>query len=345
MELTPKSLEDTEDRANIAVSSRDYTFREAGDHDFRGIEALFEQKGKGRGWAVWKYRKNPDGRARVFIVEDPGKTIVGTLAYLPRRFAIAGRGTLTVMQVVDIFLTAELRENRVFLGLLEFGRRHIREARIGVPNQFSSIFGSGPGWRVLGYYETWQFPVLIGGLLVGGTYAFAAPLLNVLSRIYLSAWLPGKHRDLEMRQISRFCRDYALDSAVNHGVRSADYLNWRFVDNPIGNYQVYEFVEKNETVGYCVFTRSDSTAKLSEFVATRRRRGCMRRLIEHCRETEFARISYSGTGLRLGSLGFIRHGYRHDCVAYKLPEGQWFVTGCDIDSEPGRTPLASGQAP
>jgi len=321
------------------VSLCNYVNREAGEGDFQGIEELFERRGIGRGWTAWKYLKNPDGVARVFIAEDPNKTIVGTLAYLPRQFSSADGSSLTVMQAVDMYLSAELREQGVFLGLLEFARRHIDGTRIGVPNDASTIFGSGPGWRVLGPYQTWQFPVLMGELFAGKTMSVIAPLVNELSRIYRICWLPGNERNLAMKRITRFRRDYALDPAVIHGVRSADYLNWRFVDNPVSKYYAYEFFERDESVGYCVFTRVGSSAILSDFVTVRCRRYCLRLLIDHCHEAKIARISISGTGLQLRRLGFIHRGYHRDCVAYEPPEGQWVVTPCDTDAEPGRTSL------
>ena len=103
----------------------DYTYREAEEADFPGVEDLLERRGIRRGWAAWKYLQNPDGIARVFIAEDPSKTIVGTLAYVPRRFWSGDGRSLTVMQAVDVFVNAELRDRGVFLGLLTFARTHV----------------------------------------------------------------------------------------------------------------------------------------------------------------------------------------------------------------------------
>ena len=94
---------------NARMSLRNYTFREAGKLDFQEIEELFVRRGVKRGWTAWKYLKSPDGLARVFVAEDSGKTIVGTLAHLPRRFTSADTGTLIVLQAVDVFVSEELR--------------------------------------------------------------------------------------------------------------------------------------------------------------------------------------------------------------------------------------------
>jgi len=321
------------------MNPSDYTIREAEEGDFQSIEKLFEQRRTRTGWTTWKYLKNPDGLARVFIAEDASSNIVGTLAYVPRQYSNTDGDSLTVLRAVDIFLCAELRKQGVFFGLLKFARKQVDGTRLGVPNEYSAIFGKGPGWRVLGPYRTWRFPVLMGEFFSGKTMAFSAPLVNGLSRIYQICWLPGDYRNLMMKRITRFRKDYGLDPAVIHGVRSAEYLNWRFVDNPVGNYNAFEFFEKNESVGYCVFARVGSSAILSDFVTNRCRRRCLRLLIDHCRAARITQVIFSGTGLSLGWLGFIPWGDSRDCVAYKPPHGQWVVTGCDIDSEPSVTLL------
>ena len=203
------------------MSFSDYIFREAGERDFNSIEEFFDRYGYSpkpvRGWTVWKYLNNPDGRARVFVAEDRAKMIVGTLAYLPRRFTSGKTGTLDVMQVVDMFVSPELRKEGVFLRLLHFSGRHMDVPKIGVPNDSSKVFGSTAGWRVLGPHETWRFPVLPGVLLTGRKLGFIAPLANALSRIYEIVWLPGSLRGLEMTPVTRFKTDYALDPGVIHG--------------------------------------------------------------------------------------------------------------------------------
>ena len=319
--------------------SSGYTFREAGERDFPGIEELYAGRGIRPGWTDWKYRRSPDGRARVFVAENPDKTIVGTLAYLPRRFAIADGDSLTALQVVDIFLSVELRTQRVFLGLLDHVRQRIDGPRIGLPNHLSEVFGPKFGWYVLGPYEAWQFPVSVGGLREEKSMAFIAPLANALSRIYASCWLPGAPRNLEMRRITRFVRDYVLDSAAIHGERSADYLNWRFIENPVAKYFAFEFFEDDESVGYCVYSPVGSSAVLSDFVTTRRRRSCLRLFVEHCREKAFARIKFVGTGLQLSKFGFVHRRSKRKCTACKLPKGRWIITPCDSDYNPGRTLL------
>jgi hypothetical protein len=318
-------------------SLRSCTFREGGVDDFQEIEKLFEREGVAPGWADWKYLRSPDGHARVFVAESPDETIVGTLVYMPRHFSIPDGGSLTVMQAVDIYLSANLRDQQVFLGLLGFARQHVSGAKIGMPNESSEIFASGKAWRVLGQYDRYLFPVAAGARFADTPMTLFVSLANGLSRIYQLCWLAGNRRGLSMQLIERFDKDFSFDPTCAHGIRSAAYLNWRFVDNPVGTYKAYEFFDGDESVGYCVFTQVAASLIVSDFVASRRHRHFMRILVEYCRNNEIAWIVYNGLGLRLRSLGFIRRGEGWSCVASGLPEAEWVVNLCDIDSEPGRT--------
>ncbi len=326
-------------------SLHSYTFREAGAEDFPAIETLFAGEGVEPGWAVWKYLQNPDGQARVFVAEGEDKVIVGTLAYVPRTFVLPDAEPLTALQVVDIYLRDDLRNQYVFLGLLGYARRHISGARIGVPNEFSEVFAAGQNWRVLGQYERRCFPAAVGELWAGKALGRIAPLLNGLAGIYRTVFLSGDHQDVAMQPVTRFQRDFVAGSGVIHGVRTANYLNWRFINNPFGRYQAFEFVRNGECLGYCVFTQLEFSGSrslvLSDFMTASHRRGCMRLLVDYARQRSLALVVYRGMGLNLGKLGFVRRGPGHDCVASDVPDGEWIANLCDIDAEPGRTPAGA----
>jgi len=280
----------------------------------------------------------PNGKARVFVAEGSDKSIVGTIAHVPRRFTSAVTGPVTIMQVVDIYLSERLRMQGVFLGLLDFACNNMQGPRIGKTNESSATIGAGLGWHVLGSYQTWQFPVQILSLDGTDTLSFTRRLLNFLVGIYHLFWLPRVTQSLEMQPVSRFSRDYPVNSTALHGDRSAAYLNWRFFDNPYGNYYACEFLDGSESIGYCVYTLSNSVAFLSDFITLRSRRYCFRLFLDHCRELKATRITYSGIGLHCSSLGFIHRKWDLDLIGIDLPDGSWLVTACDLDEEPVKPP-------
>ena len=134
-----------------------------------------------------------------------------------------------------------------------------------------------------------------------------------------------------LRPITRFQTDYVLAPSVIHGVRSAEYLNWRFVHNPVQRYFTYEFLEGDEPVGYVVYALDGSSAVLSDFVTIRHRSSCLRLLLEHCRERELTHVRFTGVGLQLKKLGFISRGLEGACTVFKVPKGRWMVTPCDTN--------------
>lgn len=309
----------------------DYRFRTATEHDMHGIEELFERRGIAPGWAVWKFLENPDGVARVCVAENPRNTIVGMLAHMPRKFTTTDGESITALQVVDIYVAPELRDRGVFLGLLDFARSIITGPRFGLPNQYSAIFGLRVDWEILGPYDRWRFPIAIGNRLAECPLAFLSPLVNGLCRVYKVAFLPLLPRNLKMKRITRFNSNFEFDVEAGHGVRSADYLNWRFINHPKGNFHAYEFFDNGESVGYCVLTTIAGNANLADFVTSRRSRGCLRLLVDHCWSEGLAQLGIRGTGLSLGKLGFMRLASKGDCTAVELPGAHWIVTPCDLD--------------
>jgi hypothetical protein len=87
------------------------TFREGSRADFGKIGELMERERYGPSrlawsrsdylhWIRWKYLGNPDGPARVLLIEDLDGKLVGFQALLPRRFTSKRTDAMTVMHNV-----------------------------------------------------------------------------------------------------------------------------------------------------------------------------------------------------------------------------------------------------
>lgn len=317
------------------MSDKDYIFREADETDLQGIAELFSRHdygAKNLDWLRWKYFDNPEGTARIFIAEDSDNKIVGLVAYLPRRFTSAESGTFSVMQSVDVFVAEEQRKKGLFSKISRFARSNTNVPKIGFPNKFSINFGLRSGWKILAHLERWGFPVAVGSLIAKKSFSLVAPLADMLSKVYAVMWLWGYPRDLKMKPITRFDKDFVVDSNLIHGIRSADYLNWRFINNPMETYSAYEFFEGKESIGYCVYIVDGSSAAIYDFVTNRRRRNCLRLFVEHCRGKRITYLSFVGVSLRLRRLGFLlRRDSAKAFMTYNLPEKIWMITMCDSD--------------
>jgi len=317
----------------------DYIFRRAQETDFPGIVQFFKRHDFGPTdleWLKWKYMHNPDGPALVYVAEDSGGAIVCTIVHLSRLFTSSTTGTFLMRQNIDMLVDAKLRGQRIYsrLGKLVKSRRDYM--MIGFPNEFSARTIKEESDTVIPL-EIWRFPVSMGQSLVKKSRGIAVEFINLLCRLYALCWLGRRPNNVQMKPVERFSRNFDLPPNLIGGVRSAAYLNWRFIDNPEHKYSAYEFLEGQECVGYCVFEIADSTAEILDFIVKRRRRACLKLLVEHCRAKGIGHLSFCGVGLRMGKTGFLRRDSGRMFVLTKVPngppvpEGDWFITLADKD--------------
>ncbi len=317
------------------MAESDCTIRYASKRDFDGIVELFNKhrhRPRKREWFEYKYLNNPEGDARLLIATDSSGTILGIKAMLPRRFTSAKTGELSAEQSVDILVAPEARGRGVYSKISAYYNQDSNTPRIGFPNDQSVGFAHRSGQHEITPLDKWSFPVALEELLSGKPLGFLAPAARMLAKFYALFWL-GKHpADIEMMPISRFTRDFEMPPGVLHGIRSADYLNWRFIDNPTHSYDAFEFFENDESIGYCVYTIAKSKVEILDFVASSRHRGCFRLFVDHCRDMRITGLRFRGIGLQLGKFGFTR---RCDPInvfsARFFPPGPILITLADRD--------------
>jgi hypothetical protein len=287
-------------------------------------------------WARWKYLSNPDGEAIIYVAEDSDGRVVAISPRMPPRFVSAETGEFTVRQNVDLLVADKLKGTGVYAMISRQAGSEREYLLMGFPNKLSRRLINAANTHIAPIVN-WVFPVVAGNLIAMKPYGIVAPLVNVLCRAYAFLWLGGKPNDLHMQPLERFTNDFKLDSTLIHGIRSADYLNWRYIDNPMQEFMVYGFFEGIESIGYCAYTMIDSTAEIYDFIAHRREKSCLRLLVEDFRKKRLTHLSFPGVGLHLGRLGFLNRGSNSDFTVAKaehtppLPSGKWMVTFCDRD--------------
>ncbi len=317
----------------------DFTFRVAEESDFPGIVELFQRNAFGPqqlDWVKWKYLRNPDGPARLYLAISPDDKVVAINAHLPRRVTSAQTGPFLIFQDIDMLVDEKLRGKGVYSRLSKFVRPRRDYLMFGFPNEFSERTIKKQTDTIL-TVEAWQFPASVGRVIEGKPYGFLGPLADAFSRLYALLWLGRRPKSLHMKPIKRFERDYELDSQLLHGVRSADYLNWRFIDNPMSKWSAFEFLDGEESIGYCVYTEAGGVAMIFDFVVTRNHRECLRLFVEHCFDLGITRLDFKGVGLDLGRFGFLCRRSRRKLVLtdtwgdLKVPRGHWVITLADKD--------------
>jgi len=316
------------------VNVDDYTFREADENDFRSISEFLTDLDFGPkkpDWLRWKYLANPHGRAQFFVIESPHKRIKGLLGFEPRLCRGESAEPFTMMQAVDGIASPELRGKHVYTKLLKTAMEAIDAPLLGFPSKSAERTHLRTGWKVLAPEQRWYFPAAMGRLVAQTPLGFLVPLINLLSRGYAAVWL-GQQRDgLEMKPVERFERGFPVESGCLCGIRTAEFLNWRYIDNPMKQYYAHEFTDKGETIGYCVYASDKLSVEIFDFMVSRHERACYQKLVKHFYETGFSHILFRGLGLRLGRFGFVRRLSRVNYIAHNFPKGRRRITLGDSD--------------
>jgi hypothetical protein len=228
---------------------RPYTVRAATPADLPAQAALFNvcfRKAKDDRTFAWKYLENPDGPAISRVACDERGAVVGGYSYVPRRFLRDG-APVVLMQASDAMTLPEWQGQGIFTGLDDVVCAAAGAAGFPLVWAYSgrlSLKGFlRNGWRHIGDAPLWRRRYRNRRALArlgraGPVLALAAPVLDVLLGWRDRARLGARAGAPELARLSRFdARADALFAACAPrtglvGVRSAAWLNWRYVDTP-----------------------------------------------------------------------------------------------------------------
>jgi hypothetical protein len=312
----------------------EFEIREASEKDFPQIVEFLKAARFGPAkleWLQWKYLENPPGRARVFLMTGSGNAIKGLIAYLPHDFANGSLKQRTVMQAVDGVLAPEVRGKGLYPRLLQYSMSKFNHPLLGFPNKRAEGLHLRCNWRALKEEERWEFPCAIGKLFTSNPAKSLAPLADSFSQIYARFWLGPQPNGIEMKVVKKFQKNFFLDSDGMVGVRSAEFLNWRFIDNPMRAYFCHEYYDGGDCIGYSAYGLDGLSAELFDFVVVRKRRQCLRLFVEHCRSAGITHILFRGIGLKLRRYGFLKRRGSGNYIAFGLPKGHYTITLADSD--------------
>jgi hypothetical protein len=316
---------------NVTADGRKYVLRPADENDYVGITELFSSHDHGLKhieWVRWKYSDNPFGKARLFVAVDSGGEIIAVISYLPRDIRSEKTGTISACLATTGLCSEKWRGKGIYKKLSAYTKETINSATLAFPNKRSIGISRVVGRRIVAPFTMWRYPISFSAKS-NGRKGLASSAADTLLRAYAYLFLGRTSSDLTMKPIERFDRDFEVDTSSIHGVRTADFLNWRFVDNPMYEYSIHGFFEGGEMIGYCAYLVKDDTAEIFDLLSPRRRRQCFGLLLEHCRKEGLRTAKLRGVGLDLRKYGFIPRSTRKNFVVNDVPEGSWMVTLCD----------------
>jgi hypothetical protein len=221
----------------------------------------------------WAYRRNPLGCARCWVgIEKRTGRFICSGTHFPWPVARGGE-VLCGFQGGDSVVAPEFQRR----GLTELRRRtqarhplHATETRIMWPNEISLRRE-----RKHGRYDELLGPLQEG---VFRLERRAGRLSRGWLRLLDAAAkrLPGasaRRRGLVVEEVGRF--DSGFDEVTQRCMdwqgfwcpHDAEFLNWRYLDRPVGTYRALAVVGGAEVAGYCVVRGDGRTGLLMEFSA------------------------------------------------------------------------------
>jgi hypothetical protein len=229
----------------------------------------------------WMYRRNPHGPGRLWVATDAsGDSVVGVAGAFPRRMYVAGREELALV-LGDFCVSDRHRSLGPALCLQRACLSAVSTGGIGFCYDFPSPrmmavyqrIGVGARGQMIRLRRLLRVdtrlrqivvrPALIRGMSTLGNLLLAsriphAPGVVGLTVAFHAGWCGEEFSEVASRW------------SAQHGVsvqRSAEYLNWRYLANPICRHEMMTARQDGALVGYLVFTADGHTATLVDMLA------------------------------------------------------------------------------
>lgn len=255
-------------------------------HD--AVHDLFRRLGFGLkepAWIEWKYRRNPDGLPLLVLALNGKEEVVGLQCYLPRTFLAEGR-TVATVQALDAVTRPDYRRRGIYQRIWGESQNILRERGLAM-TAYPSFHGMSIGaLRKQGLTHLGDMRQLCrilrpAAFAMRRLSARAALRDNRLVRALdwaASAVLPSEKSPVRAVRIERFEKEECLPTHRIRGRRAPEYLNWRFVDNPMRSFVNIKFSLDGEDIGFCsaAILEESPNPFLYDFNATSHVEDCIR---------------------------------------------------------------------
>jgi hypothetical protein len=233
----------------------------------------------------WLYRKAPCGEGTVWLAKDlDSGELVGAAAAFPRQIFLKGRRE-TACVLGDFCISTKYRTLGPALQL----QRKVMEA-ISTGNQ-KGLFSRGydlPSTSMLAVYK--RLGVQPKGQCVRMTRLLRSrrkvesrlrlrPVARAVSAavdviLGMSGGMTGARSDAKIEMLQERCgeeftqlADRVRDRWGTCGTRSADFLNWRYLDHPQRKYRVATARQQRALAGYVIWERNEGAVTVADWYA------------------------------------------------------------------------------
>lgn len=301
----------------------------------------------------WAYIENPAGQARVWGAED-GERLAAMAAVFPRRVRLACGRDIVGWTTGDLSVAPPYRRMGLASALREETRKAIDRGEaallVALPNPAAARVHARAGFAPLGHMERMVRPVALPGMLA--TRRLSGALINCLLRpsqgLPLTTTLlrhPAPIVALEAIEALYQRVSSVLGTSL---VRSAEYLEWRYLRDPRADVQLMLAYDDDRLRGFLALTIRQRSMFVRDWLADDDGvlRGMIAAATRLCIDAGYCWLSMSAlTGHRdvgvLRSAGFRHRGTGTAVTAYARPGAgwahevltptAWYLTGGDPD--------------
>ncbi len=232
----------------------------------------------------WLYHQNPDGHAVIWSLRrsDTGE-MVGFTACIPRRMIVNGEERLAwigsdfsvLPKYRTLGLATKLRraaKSAIDAGEIDFLYAHpndrmavihqrVGHANIGSIQRYAKLLSTGP---ILQEYSRSRLLADVGKTILDPALRLTDP--QVLSRRQYTICEESELRFGE--QFSRLFHEVRPERGII-GVRDADYLHWRYGQNPLADFRLLTAHKGNRLSGFLIYSVIDDAIVVQDvFPAT-----------------------------------------------------------------------------
>lgn len=261
------------------------TTREVDVNDERELLVRFlSEHLPGHGGAAhfdWLYLANPAGRARAWLaVDDQAGEAVGVAAAFPRRVHVRGPARVC-WNLGDFAIKADYRSLGPAVILQRASLRDVLDGRVPLAYDHPSCnmmaiykrMGIPEAGRVVRFVKVLRVDEKVGKLL---NYPIVAGGISGIGNIVLS--IADRTLRIRRRQGAGATRERfddrveGLDRGLARqfpvvGARDRAYLNWRYLDNPLQEHEIFTLEAGSQLSGYAVLRHDRSHATLVDLCA------------------------------------------------------------------------------
>ena len=227
----------------------------------------------------WQYKNLPKRDARIYICACAGK-IVGYY-HVPVYEGAVGGERKNFAMVQDVAVSVSMRGRSVFRRLAEFATEDLINSGINLiytfPNQKSiHTFLKYNGYQKIYAYDSYILPFDTSSVMKSKFKLFGLEnLFGAVFDKYLDLRNLQPAKDFAVKTKERFDAPTAElferfnSKFICHLERSADYLQWRFFEKPVGKHFLLTLENDSKTVAAAVFKLDEiletNTAVLLDF--------------------------------------------------------------------------------